>query len=250
MFENRAMHGFNISVSTGIALNALYHNTIPGAYTYETEYDMVDLASWDTLYINLHTLTRNIITAMKTSEQTLFLKSNKRKELLKIVQEEIDIIKGITMLNNKKVVFYQPDYKQLFNIKGYGELRDTKKDRIIRWCMEIDSALDNQPSLTPTNRDILLTHMLTDLLIKGNYKLLRSHTGKVINRPMFGKLYISLKGMDMAILPVYKILISIFGDDAGYVRPAKPSYRRDVYERLLKEGVHPGRTEAWIKAKI
>lgn len=257
--ESRTKSSFNISIGTGIALEALFTPT-------DTRYDETleiqqFTKDYSYLFISIYTLIRNIVAALDTPSKKRLFNTLNYKELIDILLEEIEIISTVADTVDKEVIFFPFREIKLFPINYLSDGKPTQNHYILNLYKSILDKID----LKDINSDytfikdyrkrlkrrdsITLTALGLDLLDYEGY-LLNSHTATIYSKDNFNRKYHSLRHLDMTILPFNDILYKIYGDNTGVIRLPKPKFRRDMYEWLVKNKVNPKRSREWTKRVV
>lgn len=249
IFSGRTTSSFPISIGTAMALETLF-NPRTERYSEETPLQpRIDLSNYQTCYINLATIYRNLLASTK-SEDSLRASVD---EIYEAMLDEISIIKDLfknegenktkpifynlsrllerVFVRSKGVNTYEPktelDKKYHAN---YNEIvKKFKEDKTIYMA-------DSKISPSKPNSSLIITHIAYDLLSKKNFNrldLLESHTGVLKSFDKWGTKFYKLGDKDLSIIPFNRKTVLMFGD-RYFVTPSPIGLRRAVYETAVK----------------
>ena len=246
--ELRETSGFPLSIGTGLAIETLFTPIEATADPEREVSNLPDLSVYTLYAFNVSTLLRNILSAVKSPE----MMGAQNKVFLDVLKEEIDFLKGFFESNNIPIVFYVNTYNY-FKTAYKDNLRKANTDKQLRledittYCL---NAMMKENDIKVFNKDInfgkehsvlVVTHVPADLLSYGNFAkldLLESHTGLIKTRKDWNSKYYPIPNKDMSFLPFMEYLLVTFGDKVMF-SPAPIKTRSDLYEAMVKKGVHP-----------
>lgn len=245
VFHDRATSGFALSLSTGLAMETLF---IPRAEVKDPGRlapPRMSVQKYETLWINVLTLIRNIFTSVETAK----LSSVTVPMLVEIVHQEIDLIKDLLRIegnNTCKPVFYFASYPHA--LKGLSDIFKLRFDKtpiqkqtrfiydqtrlvVSREDREIQNFTDGS-GFGDRKKALILSHICMDLLHYEQFdhlELLESHTGKIKKRVEWNTKYHKLADPNFERLPFTRHLLYLFGD-SSLLTPTSLKIRRDVLE--------------------
>ena len=237
----RTLGDSNLSIGTHLGMESLFWNYIK-LYDEEREIDKQDINNYSLHLFNIFTLLRNVLNSIDYNDK-IHLMSDV-KTISSYLLDEVYTLIHMYKEFGFKVIVYFPDYSKViknFNVgKEYpsvvlwqlyqmmnGFLLELLKDKTK--YPEIVFTDHRLPEIKELKPYLLTTSFGVDLLNKGNYLLLESHTGKVLGREHFGKKSHSIGKNDLTHLPMIPQLYYILGD-TGLVKPFDFKTRRTVYE--------------------
>lgn len=252
--SNRKMSGFQLSISTGRAMEALFTTT-------DARYDdawrppaQIDPKTYQQAWFNVGTLIRNVINACGLEEGE---NPNSSKDILpdpkdvgKACAQECELIQSLFSNEGQgvcKPIFYICDHSK-FN-KGFNQeffkLREPNTPKQVEWFRLYDKALDyclsdisyksysgGISSLFGTvgTKSLIISHIVPDLLSLKEFQsleLLETHTGVLKPPTEFHTKLHQLKDPNMARLPWNKTILLLFGDKYTVV-PTSVKVRKEV----------------------
>lgn len=245
ILANRVRSSFNISIGTGIALEALF---TPTADRYD---DTLEIEKYDgeykVVYLSLYTIVRNILQSISTPDRKLVYRDLDAKALSEVTLSEYEAIAAIADTQGKEVMLF--DYTPIVETKKKKVENKMTINEYNRILSQSVSKRLKVPRLHKHVKGVMLTSLGLDLL-KNNGVWLRSHTGEVVTRNEFNRVYHKLKTIDTSILPFNETLLKVFGDNSGLIEVPKPVDRRRIYNYLVEKKVTPYRSEAWCKMRL
>lgn len=262
----RATSSFPLSIGTALAFEALFEGrTTP----YDTDRDKpvrVDLSKYQTCYINIETLIRNILQSVPSA---VFIKTDK-KEVYDTLLQEIDTLFSLFANEGQGLVqpvFYHASYKSIrkhpphsscrFRVPtndGAKHMDALTKLAVEKLTKEWKQLLTVDDQLRPTNRErsLVLSHIPYDLTSKKNFgtlDLLESHTGKVKPSFLWASKYQPVGDRPMGHLPFHRKLLWVFGDKY-LIQPMPISMRREILRVADERQWTPFTTEEKINLDI
>ena len=250
----RAVSAFPLSIGTSLAFESVF----PGrqaAFDPERKIpDRVDLSQYETCWINVTTLFRNLIGSIS---KEAFLNA-KPGLLAATLEEEIAVIHSLFELeghNTCKVELYYSTYEKLLSRKILGlEFREPNTDSQKFYHSQLldtlkimekntDSIQKLNDALMPKRREkaFVITHQPYDLI---NWKhfdrldLLESHTGILKPRALWSSKYYSMSGQSFAHLPFHRKLLLIFGD-SSLIKPMPMVLRKEILDISIRYNWSP-----------
>lgn len=254
MSLDRITSAFPISIGTAHALESLFEPT-KDVIDPDRQVNKIKLSDHDVCMINLTTLIRNLINAIKNKNHILM-----NQELFyNILMFEIDLIIEMFSRINIDPILYSSD----FNINRYKSfLRKKSKYDLLLINIEnriIGGIRDNYKVMEFNNvisgnglRGILLTHDILDLVNTRSFKtvnLLESHTGVLKNESRWGSKYIKIKGLNLETLPLNISLLEIYGDRNLFI-PKPMKARKALFGLLENKNITPYDSESRVRSII
>lgn len=258
---NREISAFPISIGTSMAFESVFTGRLPSYDPNRTIPNQVILSNYNTCFINISTLYRNILGAVSKDVK---LEANEN-DFAAVIEQEMDIIESLFRVEGGGTttpIFYTMSYDRAVS-KASSKIVDLRQDRTDLQKHEkailvktVDK-LKNVPNIEKyrdyikapaSTRALIVTHVPYDLLSHekfGRLDLLESHTGKLKPRYEWSSKYYPLGERDMSHLPFLEKLLLIFGDKV-LIQPALTKIRQQVYEVSIKRGW----TSMTTKAKV
>lgn len=255
--SERTMSAFPISIATSLALETLFEGIQPPYDPERIVPQRVELKNYNTFWINLMTLFRNIVGALPKGGEDAVMAG----DLSDTLQFEADFIRKLVSDNTlgaTKVMFYACNYKHLQSVHPHAKLRTpvTEKQKAYRDLIELTlrDYIKQQPKdgdsklfdlhLKPKDKDVslILTHFAYDLLSHREFDeldLIESHTGVLKKRPSWQTKL--LNGKDL-MLPFNACTLQVFGDSHTF-SPQPIKLREQVIELSKKYGWHGATTK-------
>lgn len=244
----RTISSFPISIGTAMAMESLF---LPRQEPYDPSRKIpnrVEVKHYQSIYISLATMFRNIIGAL-SKEQIAVAKPSHVKEIL---ESEIEIIYSLFQLegmNYCRPVFYYCDYQNLFKKHFHQAVRfrldqSPAQQHITQLMLltmkeffkehgEIEfKHFDSEFKTSISERSLLLSHIPYDLLNHTKFNrldLIESHTGKLKPRNLWYTKYYKFGNEELNTLPFLKKLLLVFGDSV-MVQPMDIRFRRMLLE--------------------
>ena len=219
-----------LSIGTALALEIL-----------SKENDL--LKEYDVLYINLHTVLRNLMGA--------FIKTPTKTDAGNISQcfvEEYETLLSIVKSHFPKelnfCIFY-PRYKSLHNIFQYANIKkpitNLQKEKALIEEIAFKKLLKKYPDIHQgdckmfgnNQRGLVLTHLPIDLLSASSFRklsLLESHTGVIKNRPQW---ITKINNKGNLNLPFNTLTLTILGDGKMFGALGNP-FNKHLFELAEK----------------
>jgi hypothetical protein len=244
-----------------MAFESVFTGRLPSYDPNRTIPNQVILSNYNTCFINISTLYRNILGAVSKDVK---LEANEN-DFAAVIEQEMDIIESLFKIEGGGTttpIFYTMSYDRAVS-KASSKIVDLRQDRTDLQKHEkailvktVDK-LKNMPNIEKykdyikapaSTRALIVTHVPYDLLSHekfGRLDLLESHTGKLKPRYEWSSKYYPLGERDMSHLPFLEKLLLIFGDKV-LIQPALTKIRQQVYEVSIKRGW----TSMTTKAKV
>ena len=240
----RATSSFPLSIGTALAFESLFDGRESAYDTSRERPARVDLSKYQTCYINIETLIRNILQSVPSS---VFIKTDK-KELYDTLLQEIETTFSLFATEGQGIVqpvFYHATYKSIRKHPPHSSCRfrvatnDSQKHIealtklvVEKLAKEWNQLLVIDDQLKPGQRDhaLILTHIPHDLISYKNFgtlDLLESHTGKLKKRFEWASKYHPVGDRPMDHLPFHRKLLWVFGDK-HLIQPMPISMRREI----------------------
>lgn len=231
VLTDRATSGFPLSIGTGLAMESLFTPTGPVYDESRKVPAKVNLSNYDSIWINLSTLLRNIIASVDTLQR----KTIKPEDLFSTILEEIDVIVGLGQQSGShcEVKFYHSTHSELSRkakLNQYGAIRlrtakteaqiftQTLHFKILKAINDLHGQhawIDGPLETKHRTNSIVMTHFPYDLLGYKTFSqldLLESNTGVLKPRTQWNTKYYPVPGADMSVLPYCRKLLLVFGD--------------------------------------
>jgi hypothetical protein len=244
ILDNRATSSFTISIGTALALESLFKGDKPVYDNTRVIPEQVNLQSYDSFYINVFTLYRNILGSVDT-KLAVQVSAN---EIVEVLENEIELIKSLVYASTQgktKVVLYASEYKGLVNKHPHAFIQKPTTDRQMFYNAKMQETINKfiqtqnkeniqlySLELIPTVREksLILTNYAYDLLSFNKFSqldLLESHTGILKTKNLF---YTKLtKGKELIRIPFNNFSIQVFGDSNTF-SPQPNAIRTKVIE--------------------
>jgi len=237
--QDRTKSGFDLSIGTGMALEAVFNATHE---VYDTDHKpkRIALEKYDVFAVNWYTIIRNVIESLdKDTKHKVFKGSgNIKDDLIAVANMEIETIAHLCANEDIELVVLAPNYKKLKPFVFNDKLTQ-KTDTMYIALTSIDRIkYDYEDNHNPKYGNmLLLTHMPFDLLInKSKVDILQSHTGEILPKHMYNKKY-RKTSMDTSFLPFNSLLLYLLADDTGLLKLIDRNARKDAIETLAKNAV-------------
>jgi hypothetical protein len=244
--DERPKGQFPISIATSLALEGLFgiHPDIPAPKT-------PHWMSYDTLYVNVRTLFRNLHSLFSAEDN----ESMQIEDYTPFILEEMNLIESIVKQhseNRMSVRYYACSYENLKGLYPYAKFKDAttikqkfysaKETGTIKACFDKLGG-KKQSKLEIFDTTIIANH--TNVLLLSNYAidllhvkpvrdlaLLESHTGAIKKKKEW---YTKLNGgKQLGRIPFDKMTVQCFGDSAGVFKPYPQSHRGKLLELSVK----------------
>ena len=224
----RSTSSFPLSVGTGLALESLFEPTQERIDPERIIPAKVDITQYDQFWINLFTLTRNLLQAIPAE----YLLNVSAQAMADSVAMEIDVMQSLlsSYSNKTELKLYACTYDKALSVRSpYVSVRtdNTPKQKhtrsvineamkkVISYYREQNTITKFDSEITPDKRvkSLMLTSQIWDLLSHKNFyslDLIESHTGLVKTKHEFYTKYYN--GKELQMIPFAKIFIYVFGD--------------------------------------
>lgn len=243
----RKVSGFQLSISTGMAMETLF---APRQATYDPTRippRRVSLKDYDSLWINVQTLLRNIINATEFTD----VRQIRPEFLAEALSQEIEQIQSLCSNEGQGQItpcFFTTTYHNFYSRQGSEyKVRVPETDKQKAWFKTLSDGLtlgfqQGLPiafKLHPRfngERVLLMSHLAPDLLEYRDFasmELLESHTGRVKTMREWNTKYSPLGTEKWAHMPWCKPLLCYLGDKYVFA-PLSISIRKSILE-LSKE---------------
>ena len=228
----RTLSSLPISVGTGLAVESLVKTP---------------LAKYSSFLINIRTLIRNAHEAFPEDEKPSV------DDVFEAVSEDMkgiaEAIAALQLSSQLDLIYYYPSYNGLSSMFPLANLKVPKTDKQLEEKRMMDKVKDKlfekyDKIITKNNvflpdfrgQAIIITHHPVDLATSKSYTrlyLLESHTG---NLKSFHDFYTKLTGgKNLTNIPLNKLTIQIFGDDATNFYAIKSIKVKNEIKRLADE---------------
>lgn len=265
-FANRTTSAFPVSIGTSICLEALYKGRTPSVLDTEKQPDKVRPEKYQSIYINVDTLYRNLMASVSSQVQNNALDV----VILDYLLEDIDIINSVFSVEGNNLIkpyYYSMTYETIkLRAPKHVEFRQPNTDRqklaeakrlsvishLLKQSEEIvqfDSAIE---FFDPNEHSLIITHSVYDLF---NYRavpkldLLETHTGKLKSYQEWGTKYHPVGKLDIDRLPFNRRLFWVLGDRV-LVKPMPIPVRRALVDVANESKWTPLTTDEKVKFDI
>lgn len=243
ILSERTVSSYPISIGTSMALETFGMGSNP-PYDPERQVTHASILKYQEMWINLFTLFRNLVGAVKTEDRDRL----KPDDIADALAEELDVIDAALMTlsgGKTKPVYYTCSYTGIKNAFAYADLRSdtTEKQKAYTELAEksINAFYKKYKGLrvhrhftlliSPNTKTdaIILTHYAIDLLSWKQFKslaLLESHTGHIKPRTEWYTKYTNGKEQ-CARIPWDRRMLQVFGDSNTFA-PMKKAVRDAV----------------------
>lgn len=223
----------------------------------------VKLLEYNTVYISLHTIYRNLIGAIDKSNHS----NLSPKVLQEYIAEELLVIDSLieSISNKVKVIFYHRDYTNLAHSFPLAKLKTPRTDKQFL-ALELEqktlkSFLSNEflhhdlriktfkDSISGKGlRAVILTHHSVDLLDRPNFvslTLLESHTGTLKTSNAWNTKLTKTSGIER--IPFNRLTIQVLGDKSTDFLSLGIKTKRDLLDLSKKGKWKPNTTKDKIR---
>lgn len=243
----RKVSGFQLSISTGMAMETLFDLRATAYDPDRTPPPRASLADYDSLWINVDTLLRNIINASTYGDAREL-----RPEMVGgALEEEIDLIQNLCSIEGKGQLtpfFYATNYTDYFRKKSPEyKPRVPTSGKQVAWFQALDGGrnftIKNGAAISefghtglvpkqPGERILIISHLPPDLLSYrdfGKMELLESHTGVIKTRRQWNTKYHPLGPEKFENMPWCRPLLCYLGDKYVFA-PLSINVRKKLLE--------------------
>ena len=235
-FGERTVGSSGISVGTHLMFEAIEEFSSIKLFDDSREITKVSLNKYQAHVFNIYTVIRNIVNSYEKVEDITDIL--KHKNFLDILIDEINNIMLVYMDTTCKLIFWCPDYTDLYKSLNNGKPDNTNvtylKHLAIRSFLEANKEKLNQTivytgyKLPHLEGDILITtNMVVDLLNDNNLTLMETHTSVVKTKSMFNTKYKKFGNNDTGSLPFMEDLLYFMGDDV-FILTAPVNVKREL----------------------
>lgn len=251
ILSERTISAFPVSIGTSLALESIFKGRLPPYDAARMLPEKIIIANYDTAWINLATLLRNMIQSLSEQQYLLAPAAEYANELI----QEITIIRSLFEIEGGgvcKVNFYHCDYGSVY-LKSQSPAVTLRKARtinqkhieqltidVVKLCRKFltDDVVffDDVFNRRSQHKGIILTHIPYDLLSWPYFrslKLLESYTGVLKEKNHWYTKYCIVPGGNLNILPFDRKLLKVFGDHIMFT-PMPLELRRKILEIAIK----------------
>lgn len=237
ILAQRALGQFPISIATSLAFEGLVgiHPDLPKPTT-------KPVSKYETIYINVDTILRNMLNSISTSDIPYVLP----EDALEYLKSELLIISNVVadQSGGKLKVHYYVVCPTLFKAKFKSKhitfktpttpnqviLAATKRIVMQHLMKESIGEISTvKVTHAPMPNSLMLSHKPTDLIMfseSNNIQLLESHTGKIKSKAFWNT---KLKASDdVTRIPFCKFSLCVFGDSGDDIKPLSSKIRAMV----------------------
>lgn len=222
-FRDRVVGSTGLSIATHLAMESLFWQTVR-KYDDKKEIHKVDISKYKYYMFNFYTFLRNVLNSFPHKDKREILLT---KGFNNILTDEINMLSVLFEKSDVKVSFYVPNYDVA--------LRHLNKDKDVNLTaarLEHKMLVDADVVVPATvdvkilknhrvdipDKTIITTSYGLDILNRGSYSLLESHTGKLKSKSEFFTKYHKVGSLDLSNVPIVEVLMYILGDN-GLVKP-------------------------------
>lgn len=244
-WESKATSAFPLAIGTSLAFESVFQGRQPPYDKDRVIPNSVDVRDYDSCWINLTTLFRNLVSSVNKDVFT----AAKPGEIADALEEEIAVIEGLFSVEGMgvcKPFFYYSTYEELLHKKVPGlTFRTENTDQQKYYKYQLDSVLkilekrtDSlhrfKDALAPMQRErsFVLTHQPYDLTGHSRFDrldLLESNTGVLKPKALWNTKYYPISGQSLIHLPFHKKLLFVMGDKV-LIKPMPHVFRQKILE--------------------
>lgn len=252
---NRTTSGFPVSIGTSVPLEALFPPRQASALDSQYAPDTIEVTQYNSIYINLDTLYRNLIASVSSAVSQQALDTT----LLDYLLEDIEVINSVLQVegsNTLKPYYYTMSYENVAKLlPKEAELRvpttdkqrmeEMKRQAVMKALHEQTDEFYQFDSHIQFNEEVdkalLISHSPFDLF---NYKAIRqldlieTHTGKLKPFRQWNTKYHPVGKLDRDRLPFNRRLFWILGDRT-LIKPMSIRHRRSLMELAESRSWNP-----------
>jgi len=261
LLAERTTSALPLSIGTSLALESLLQPRMSPYDPDRTIPQQINIADYDSIWINVVTLCRNLLGAIPRSYQQTAVADDLIFALL-WEMETIDSIVKEDTLGNMKVVYYHNTYSSVTGDKLlhkavkfrlpqtpaqhlYHDTVNKTMTGIMKKRPDVRSTSKTLKPETGESKALIITHMPFDLVSYNKFHhlhLLESHTGKLKTRKDWYTKYYPVGHEDMSVLPFLRKLLFIFGDHS-LIHPMDVRFRKLILEIAQNRKFTPLTTE-------
>lgn len=236
---DRKVSGFQLSISTGMALETLFEPTQAVYDVERTSPQRVPLSRYTNAWFNIDTLIRNIMNATTFNDEndrfksTVSITAVRSDAVAEALIQEVELIQSLFMTEGSARItptFYVTDYASFYSGKDpenyQYRLATTEKQKLwfntfyaarakaIQAGLQVEQ-FRNELNPPRGQKAVILSHVALDLLSYTKFadlELLESHTGKIKTRREWNSKYQSLGQEKFENFPWSKPLLCWLGD--------------------------------------
>lgn len=235
-FGERTVGSSGISIGTHLMFEAVEEFSNIKLYDENREITKVSLNNYKAHIFNIYTVIRNIINSYdKVDDITDILK---HKSMLDVLIDEINNIMLVYMDTTCKLIFWCPDYTELYKSLNNGKHDNTNvtyhKHLAIRDFLNAtkeqlkNTVIYTGYKLPHIEGEVLITtNMVVDLLNDSNLTLMETHTSVIKTKSMFNTKYKKFGNNDISNLPFIEDILYFMGDDV-FILTAPVNVKREL----------------------
>lgn len=245
----RVVGGTNLSIGTHLALESLFFNSVD-IYDEDREFEELNPSDYSLHMFNIFTLLRNILGSIELNDK--FKCFEDPDTLTRYLVEEVQTLVYLYKELNMECMVYYPTYdkalrslnfgKDPMEVRGwkmYLQMREYlknlfKKQEFLPMVVKTSHRFPERKETKEIRPFLVTTHYGIDLLNRGNFCLLESHTGALITRDKFGKKYHSIGETDLSDYPWLPELYYLLGD-TQLVKPLALKFRKRIAEIAISK---------------
>lgn len=239
----REVGKYPISIGTSLAIES-----ITGIH--DEHLGKVDVIEYDCLWLNLRTLLRNLLGAMKSVDGPTPSARDCAEALVSEIETITQTVSDVS-INRCKVMCYYSNYSEVdrkhkgattrvFNTTKQKETFNVSKEILMKLFQMIKDrnipfmGINDLITGQAPSKNLILTHYAYDLLANSaNFKLtlVESHTGAVKGKALWHTKY--LDGRNLPMIPFNRLFLQVFGDKETF-RPMDPKMRKEIVDIATK----------------
>jgi hypothetical protein len=235
----REVGKYPISIGTSLAIES-----ITGIH--DDRLGKVDVLEYDCLWLNIRTLLRNMLGAMKSVSGPTPGASDYAESLVSEIESITQTVSEVS-INKCRVMCYYSNYSEVerkhkgavvrvFTTDKQKETFRTSKEILLKLFQKIKErnipfiGINDLITGQPPSKNLILTHYAYDLLANSsNFKLtlVESHTGAVKSKALWHTKY--LDGKNLPMIPFNRLFLQVFGDKETF-RPMDHKLRKEIVD--------------------
>lgn len=262
---DRPMSAIPLSIGTSLAFESVF---MPQQAPYDPARQIpnkVSLTEYQSCWINLTTMIRNLASSVKTE---LFTQVSVA-ELVQVIMEEVDVLETLFKIEGKELcrpVFYHSTYAHLLRQHKLGlSFREPSSEKQKFYALRVDAILTQlhrqsdqfvklTDTPTPKSRDraLIFTHQPYDLCDYERFErldLLESNTGVLKPRARWNTKYAPMSNQDFSHLPFFRKLLYVFGD-RYLIKPSASPLRQQILKTSIERNWTPMTTLSKIRLDL
>lgn len=224
----RTISGFPLSIGTSLAFESVFMPTLAPYDPNRVIPSRVKILDYQTLWINITTLFRNIVGAV---DKQAFLNAT-IEELASTIEDELNVLNNLLSVEGKGLCrpsYYWSTYEEVerISVKGFmmrhpttdgQRYYDSKLKAVLKLLdKRSEEYIAFKGGVVPKTRDrsLIFTHQPYDLVKFSQFDkldLIESHTGVLKSRSAWNTKYAPMAGQSFSNLPFHRKLLLVMGD--------------------------------------